>query len=424
MLLFGGTLPQSLKQIETAILVHVDLPELDSREYLQEFKELTKAAGAKIVDVFIISREAPDPKYFVGSGKIEEIATAVQSLQPDLVIFNQHLSPSQERNIEKSINCRVLDRIGLILDIFAQRARTFEGKLQVELAQLTHLSTRLIRGWTHLERQKGGIGLRGPGESQLESDRRLIRERIKSIEKRLNKVRKQRAQSRHARKKSAFPTVSLVGYTNSGKTTLFKQLTGEAVEGENKLFATLDPTIRKLELSGTSPALLVDTVGFIRHLPHNLIAAFQATLEETQDADLLLHVIDISNPVWQDQVDQVNKVLTEISASSVPQMLVYNKIDLCENLPVHLNRDLEGKPNEIWLSAYTGQGLKLLSKAISEFLFGDPIYRTIILTPDQGKLRDELYRLDTVINERIDEQGNCTLAIKIAKYDYQRLFDE
>lgn len=410
------------KAREKAILVHVDLPELDSREYLDEFKELAFAAGANAVETIVTTRDAPDPKFFIGSGKIIEIQAAVEHYQPDVVIFNQQLSPSQERNIEKAISCRVLDRISLILDIFAQRARSFEGKLQVELAQLKHLSTRLVRGWTHLERQKGGIGLRGPGETQLETDRRLLRERIKSINKRLDKVRKQRNQSRHARKRSAFPTVSLVGYTNTGKTTLFTRLTGEPVQGENKLFATLDPTVRKLELAGTSPALLVDTVGFIRHLPHDLIEAFQATLEETRDADLLLHVIDVSSPTWRDQVDQVNQVLAEIQASSVPQILVYNKIDLVEDLPVKLNRDLDGKPTEIWISAADNQGLKLLSHAVSEFLFGDPLYRTIILTPDQGKLRAVLYELDTVLEERVDEQGNCILAIRIAKYDYERLF--
>lgn len=297
---------------ERAVLVQLALPGVDADKALAEFEELALSAKAEVLDCVLGARATPDAKYYVGKGKAEEIAHLVNMLDADLVLVNHELSPSQERNLERLFGCRVVDRSGLILDIFAQRARTFEGKLQVELAQLQHLSTRLIRGWTHLERQKGGIGLRGPGETQLETDRRLLRERIRYINKRLEKVRCSRDQNRQARRKASMPTVSLVGYTNAGKSTLFNVLTGEHTYVADQLFATLDPTMRKLELPGSSAAILADTVGFIRDLPHHLVEAFRATLEETQQADLLLHVIDISDPNWRETVFEVQKVLDEL----------------------------------------------------------------------------------------------------------------
>jgi GTP-binding protein HflX len=296
---------------ERAILVQLALPSIDADKALAEFIELALSADAEVLDCVLGARARPDAKYFVGSGKAEEIAALVKALDAQLVLINHELSPSQERNLERLFECRVVDRSGLILDIFSQRARTFEGKLQVELAQLQHISTRLIRGWTHLERQKGGIGLRGPGETQLETDRRLLRARIRSINKRLEKVRCSRDQNRQARLKASMPTVSLVGYTNAGKSTLFNTLTGERIYVADQLFATLDPTMRKLDLPGSSSAILADTVGFIRDLPHHLVEAFRATLEETQQADLLLHVIDISDSQWRDTVFSVEKVLDE-----------------------------------------------------------------------------------------------------------------
>jgi GTP-binding protein HflX len=281
---------------ERAVLVHLDLKQESEREDLEEFRDLALSAGAQPVASVSSARRTPDAKYFVGSGKAEEIRQVVMAEEADLVLVNHGLSPAQERNLEKLLQCRVLDRTGLILDIFAQRARSHEGKLQVELAQLRHLSTRLVRGWTHLERQKGGIGLRGPGETQLETDRRLLNERIKALHKRLDKVRKQREQGRRSRQRAEVPTVSLVGYTNAGKSTLFNTLTAGGVYAADQLFATLDPTLRRLEVEPNNPLILADTVGFIRHLPHDLVEAFQSTLQETREADLLLHVIDAADP--------------------------------------------------------------------------------------------------------------------------------
>ncbi|MCW8909930.1 MAG: GTPase HflX, partial [Gammaproteobacteria bacterium] len=313
---------------ERAILVHMDLNDEHRRENLNEFKELATSAGASVVDVVTTRRYSPDPKYFIGRGKADEILQLIEANQIDLVLFNHALSPSQERNLEGLFKCRVLDRTGLILDIFAQRARTFEGKLQVELAQLKHLSTRLIRGWTHLERQKGGIGLRGPGETQLETDRRLLGQRMKQINKRLTKVRKQREQGRQARQKAEVPTIALVGYTNAGKSTLFNMLTESDVYAQDQLFATLDPTLRRLELNDGQSVIMADTVGFIRHLPHDLVEAFRSTLQETEQAHLLLHIIDAADELRLDNIDAVDGVLKEIGADEVPQIQIMNKIDL------------------------------------------------------------------------------------------------
>lgn len=405
---------------ERAILVQLAVPGIDADEALAEFKELALSANAEVLDCVLGTRATPDAKYYVGKGKAEEISQLVKSLDAELVLVNHELSPSQERNLERLFECRVVDRSGLILDIFAQRARTFEGKLQVELAQLQHLSTRLIRGWTHLERQKGGIGLRGPGETQLETDRRLLRERIRSINKRLEKVRCSREQNRQSRRKADLFTVSLVGYTNAGKSTLFNALTGESIYVANQLFATLDPTMRKLDLPGSSAVILADTVGFIRDLPHHLVEAFRATLEETQQADLLLHVIDISDPHWRDTVFAVQKVLDELGVNDIPVIQVFNKIDLQEGWQPKV--DYTEGFCKVWLSAVSGLGLDLLKEAIATQLHGIVLIEDIVVKPTQAKLRAQLYQLGSVLNESISEEGDWVLRIRITNAQKQRLF--
>lgn len=350
-------------------MVHIFFSVSRIQEDLDEFKELAFSVGTNAVSMITGSRQVPDPKYFVGTGKAEEIRQQVQAHQAQLVLINHNLSPTQERNLEKLLQCRVLDRTRLILDIFAQRARSFEGKLQVELAYLSHISTRLVRGWTHLERQRGGIGLRGgPGETQLEVDRRLIRNRIKMIKGRLQKVRKQREQSRRARTKAVVPTIALVGYTNVGKSTLFNLLTGAEVYSANQLFATLDPTLRRVYLPEKGSVILADTVGFIRHLPHQLVEAFRATLEEVTKADLLLHVVDAHDPNRNTRIAQVNAVLAEIEAKDVPQILVYNKIDLCEDVIPHADPALEAHPACAWVSAQARAGIDELRALMVETL--------------------------------------------------------
>lgn len=406
---------------EQAVLVHVNFSSENDREDLDELGLLVSSAGVSTLAVVTTSRHSPDAKYYVGSGKAEEIASTVQAEGADIVIFNHALSPSQERNLEALFKCRVLDRTGLILDIFAQRARTHEGKLQVELAQLRHISTRLIRGWTHLERQKGGIGLRGPGETQLETDRRLLRGRITHILGRLEKVSKQREQGRRSRKKAEVPTVSLVGYTNAGKSTLFNALTQADVYAADQLFATLDPTLRKIEIDDVGETILADTVGFIRHLPHDLVAAFKATLTETREADLQLHVIDVADPRRSDNIFQVNEVLAEIEADDIPQLLVFNKIDLLDDAEPHIERNDEGKPISVWLTAQKAQGLELLLQAISEILGLVMWDATLVLPPSEGKLRAELYQLNGVTEESVDEEGQFVLQTRISKIDQAKL---
>ncbi len=341
---------------ERALLVHINFNSQSDQDDLAEFIELVRSADVVDIDVIVGSRQQPSAKTFIGKGKLEEIAGQVNEQKIEVVLFNHALSPSQERNLEAHLQCRVLDRTGLILDIFAQRAQSFEGKLQVELAQLKHLSTRLVRGWTHLERQKGGIGLRGPGETQLETDRRLLNKRIKYLNSRLDKVARQREQSRQARKKADIPTISLVGYTNAGKSTLFNCLTESNAYAANKLFATLDPTIRKLDLDDQSSVILADTVGFIRHLPHDLVAAFRATLIETREADLILHVVDCADDDRREKMFAVNQVLEEINASETPQLVIYNKIDLPDFQP-RIDVDEEGCQWRVWLSAQKNQGI-------------------------------------------------------------------
>lgn len=405
---------------ERAILVHVNFPSGTDQEDLQEFTELVCSAGATPVARITGTRTAPEPRLFVGKGKAEEIHAAVQQHQADIVIFNHALSPSQERNLERLLSCRVLARTGLILDIFAQRARSFEGKLQVELAQLRHLSTRLVRGWTHLERQKGGIGLRGPGETQLESDRRMINARIKMINKRLEKVERQRDQGRRSRNRAEVPTVSLVGYTNAGKSTLFNVITGAHAYVADQLFATLDPTLRRIDLPGVGPLVLADTVGFIRHLPHDLVAAFRATLEETRKADLLLHVIDVQDTDRRARIEQVNEVLREIGADHVPQLCVFNKVDL-NGLEPRVERNVDGNIDKVWVSALTGAGLDLLAVALTEYFQGTQVHGWLKIPSQAGRIRSSLYRIGQVVSEQVDEQGDWWLEIRMAQRNIDKL---
>lgn len=405
---------------EEAILVHVDFPEGANREDLSEFRELVISAGADPVDLVTTKRDVPHVKTFVGKGKVEEIAEAVRMHDVSLVIFNHALTPSQERNVEREIKCRVLDRTGLILDIFAQRARTHEGKLQVELAQLQHQSTRLIRGWTHLERQKGGIGMRGPGETQLETDRRLLRERVKSIHARLEKVRAQRNQSRRARKRSDVPTVAIVGYTNAGKSTLFNALTQAEVYAADQLFATLDPTLRRLEIDDVGEIVLADTVGFIRHLPHKLVEAFRATLQEAAEADLLMHVIDCASDEREGNIEQVELVLGEIQADELPELRVYNKIDLLESGEPRIDRNEDGVPVAVWVSAQERLGFDLLCQAMSELL-GEEIFEDrLTLAPADARLRAILYESGGVQGEDFADNGDIHLQIRMQLQDFKR----
>lgn len=405
---------------ERVVTVHLEIGRLDEAAAFNEFRDLVLSTGAEIVAQETVVLRRPDPRQLIGSGKAAELHALVEAEKPDLVIFNHELSPSQERNLERLLECRVLDRSGLILDIFASRASSAEGKLQVELAQLKHLSTRLVRGWTHLERQKGGIGLRGPGETQLETDRRLINQRISRIQGRLEKVASRRALSKQARKKAELPVIALVGYTNAGKSTLFNALTQATVLAEDKLFATLDPTLRRIEAVQGMPAILADTVGFISDLPHELVASFRSTLEETSDADLLLHVIDAGSPVRQELIQEVQTVLTRIGADEVPQIQVLNKIDLLDDdsREVELSRQ---HATRVAVSAVSGEGLDHLLEVIAEHLRRDRPVRELYLAPQYQWLRARIFQHGAVCDEKIDSNGGTEIRFHMSDQHYNRL---
>ena len=406
---------------ERALLVHVNFPHQSDQDDLAEFIELARSADVSDVDVILASRNQPSAKTFIGKGKLEEVAGQVKALEIDVVLFNHALSPSQERNLEQHLQCRVLDRTGLILDIFAQRAQSFEGKLQVELAQLKHLSTRLVRGWTHLERQKGGIGLRGPGETQLETDRRLLGKRIKYLNNRLAKVARQRDQSRQARKKAEIPSVSLVGYTNAGKSTLFNALTSASAYTADQLFATLDPTLRKLPLDDYQSIILADTVGFVRHLPHDLIAAFRATLVETREADLILHVVDCADDSRQEKIEAVNRVLDQVGAGDIPQLIIYNKIDLPE-YAARVDRDEDSESWRVWLSAHTGEGFDGLLSVLKERFSEERIHCQLSLQANQGNVRAFLFKEGVIDDEKYETNGDFILNLTISPPLIKRLY--
>ncbi len=406
---------------QKAVVVHLAFGMAEYAEADREFNELVQSSGAQVRAHVGGTRKVPDPRYFVGGGKVDEIAESLVQTGSELVVFNHDLSPSQERNLEKRLSARVLDRSGLILDIFARRARSHEGKLQVELAQLRHLATRLVRGWSHLERQKGGIGLRGPGETQLETDRRLLNVRIKTLRRRLNKVSARREQGRAARRRAETPIVSLVGYTNAGKSTLFNQLTGADIYAADQLFATLDPTLRRMEVPVGEPLILADTVGFIRDLPHELVAAFRATLEETREADVLLHVIDAADPERREHARQVNAVLADIGAAEVPQIEVFNKVDLLEGEAARVDYNADGSVARVWLSAATGEGVDTLRAVLADFCHADMIKGDLRLPAEAGRLRSRLHALGAVQRESFDRNGDCLLSVVVALSDLGRL---
>lgn len=409
---------------EVVILIHVNLPRVTTQADIDEFHELAVSASIEpVLEMNAICR-LPSIKFLIGKGKVDEIRQAVKAHCADLVIFSHDLSPAQTRNIEGAIECRVIDRVALILDIFAQRAKTFEGKLQVELAQLQHMSTRLVRGWTHLERQKGGIGLRGPGETQLEVDRRLIRGRIKAITKNLDKVRQDRSGRRRTRSRANISTVALVGYTNAGKSTVFNKLSNACAYVADKLFATLDPTLRSLHLSEFGKIVLADTVGFVRDLPHELVDAFRATLEETKDADVLLHVVDAADPELHFKMAEVAKVLAQIDAETVPQLLVYNKIDLLDDCAARIEYDESGRPLKVWVSAVTGEGMDVLKQAIVEILSKDVVEQTVCLLSTQGSVRNALYDLDAVVSEQVGLDGSYELVVRLPRLKLIKLLSE
>ncbi|MDC9729308.1 MAG: GTPase HflX [Methyloprofundus sp.] len=396
---------------ERAVLVHINL--YQGQEDLNELKELAKSAGAEVVHVLTGSRNYPDPGFFIGSGKLDELKAAIAETEADLVLFNHVLTPSQERNLEAELEYRVVDRNGLILDIFALRAKSYDGKLQVELAQLNHLSSRLTGGWSHLDRQKGGIGMRGTGETQLESDRRQVGLRIKLVQSRLETVVKQRHQGRARRKRSETPSISLVGYTNAGKSTLFNSLTGAGIYAADQLFATLDPTLREFKLVSGTKVVLADTVGFIRHLPHELVAAFKSTLQEAIESDLLMHVIDVNDEYRNETIQEVNRVLKEIGAGDNQQLEVFNKIDLLDDFSPRIDRNEDGIPVRVWISAEKNLGLDLLAEALTEIFSTNNLKISCQLSPLQGGIRSQLYSMANVVKEDYTEEGGWDLVVNI-----------
>ena len=405
------------------ILVHVSFRD-DSQECdFEEFEELAASAGASIVATILSKSATPTSSHLLGSGKLAEVEAAVSMHRAGLVLVSRRLSPGQERNLEKFLKCRVLDRTGLILDIFAQRARSHEGKLQVELAQLQHLSSRLKRGWSHLDRQKGGIGLRGAGEKQLELDQRMIGQRIKSINKSLLKVRKQRGQSRRSRTRAELSTICLVGYTNAGKSTLFNNLTCEKSYVANQLFATLDSTLRKMDVNNFGRVVVADTVGFVRQLPHTLIDAFRATLEEVASSNLLIHVVDCADDDKIDRIQDVNEVLKEIGAEHIPQIIVYNKIDKCADIGPNILNDEDDLPREVWVSAKDSLGIELLHQAIAARLSGVLINTTVRLVASLAKTRSELYEKGFVESEHVDDTGASFLKICLPRIEFGKLLE-
>jgi|TARA_B100001964_G_scaffold245373_1_gene331929 GTP-binding protein HflX len=410
--------------IQRALLVYVDFKNFRVNSEYNEFCELVKSTGLEIVSTIKTTRLRADARLFIGVGKAEEIRVTAEKHDTDVVIFNRLLTPAQERNLEILFDIRVIDRIGLILDIFAQRALSYEGKLQVELAQLQHLTTRLIRGWTHLERQKGGIGLRGPGETQLETDRRLIGRRIKAIKERIQKVRKQRYQSRQQRKKQNIPVISFVGYTNAGKSTLFNYLTNANVKVEDQLFATLDPTLRRINTDNGNEIILTDTVGFIRDLPHELIESFKATLDEVKEADLLIHIIDVDQEQRQQRIDEVNQVISMIGASHVAQIEVYNKIDIHSAQKRRIEISENNKITRIWLSSRTGEGVDLLLEAMNRYLNKHKRPHYINIPVSAGQLRAKLFDIGAVKQENIDDMGGWVMRVELEEYKLHKLCKE
>lgn len=407
---------------ERVLIVHPEFRGRDACD-LQEFVELACSAGAEVQDSVIVTRNQPESRFLIGSGKVAELAARVRVEKIELLLVSHALTPTQERNLERELKCRVLDRSGLILDIFAQRARSFEGKLQVELAQLRHLSTRLVRGWTHLERQKGGIGLRGPGETQLETDRRLVRQRITRLTERLRKVDQQRELGRRNRVRNRMPTVALVGYTNAGKSTLFNALTDSGVLAADQLFATLDPTLRRWAVAPQREVVLADTVGFVSDLPHELVAAFKATLTETREADLIVHVIDASDPEHALREKQVNEVLEGIGAGDVRQLRVYNKIDATNRLP-QFKAETEDAPASVWLSALRGDGLGLLDAAVAQWTSQDHVHGALTLATDEGQLRARLFEAGAVVCDEYLDDGACRVEIDMERVAFEQLCGE
>ncbi len=422
--MFGFPLPEKTQNTpdkERAIVVHLYLSQTKDVENLMEFQTLAESAGVEVVATLTTTRSAPHIKYYVGQGKAQEIADAIKDFDATVVLINHQLSPAQTRNLQSLCDCRVVDRTGLILDIFAQRARSHEGKLQVELAQLRHLSTRLVRRLGNQDQQKGGaVGLRGPGETQLETDRRLIKVRIQQLQNRLEKVSKQRDQNRKTRQKADIPTISLVGYTNAGKSTLFNAITDAGVYAADQLFATLDPTLRRIQIQDVGTAILADTVGFIRFLPHDLVSAFKSTLQETTEATLLLHVIDGADDRKNENIDAVNQVLDEIDALEIPTLLVYNKVDRLDGIEPHIEYNDDGKPVAVYLSAQQNQGIDLLFEAMRVRLKNELVCERVLLPTTSGQIYTKFYQQQCIKSERFTEFGDRLVEIEVDKIQWQK----